>query len=296
VSTLVVSVGLLGLGPGSGSYLLSLAVIVLGASGTFVLLPHSHGAFKRLRVVAVGGGVVALCILLLACFWTPPGPFLTSLFFYGFGLASVAGGVLMITSRNPIYSALWFAAVVLATSGLFLLAGAQFLAAGTVIVYAGAIIVTFLFVIMLAQSSGQAVYDRMARSPGRATFSCFLLLWALLYALLGVQTPPQTRGRVTADRRLVRSSEVLSRYGLVANSRVAQVLNRANRPTTLMQPAGPAGGQPASDVAGLGGALYTDHLIAAEVAGVLLFVALIGALSIATPRAPIRPGARPPAD
>ena len=59
---------------------------------------------------------------------------------------------LTITSRNPIYSALWFASVVLATAGLFLLAGAPFLAAGTIIVYAGAIIVTFLFVIMLAQS------------------------------------------------------------------------------------------------------------------------------------------------
>ena len=53
--------------------------------------------------------------------------------------------------------------MVLSTSGLFLLAGAQFLAAGTVIVYAGAIIVTFLFVIMLAQMEGRAQYDRAAR-------------------------------------------------------------------------------------------------------------------------------------
>ena len=82
------------------------------------------------------------------------------------------------TSRNPIYSALWFASVVLSTAGLFLLAGAQFLAAGTVIVYAGAIIVTFLFVIMLAQMEGKADYDRAARAPAAATFTCFLLFWA----------------------------------------------------------------------------------------------------------------------
>src|SRR5439155_9114596 len=112
--------------------------------------------------------------------WSPPGPFLTTLFFAAFGLAAVAGGVLMITSRDPIHSALWFAAVVLSTSGLFLLAGAQFLAAGTVIVYAGAIIVTFLFVIMLAQLEGRATYDRAARAPFRATLTCFLLFWALL--------------------------------------------------------------------------------------------------------------------
>ena len=72
------------------------------------------------------------------------------------------------TSRNPIYSALWFASVVLSTAGLFVLAGAQFLAAGTIIVYAGAIIVTFLFVIMLAQMEGKARSTTgAARAPGQ---------------------------------------------------------------------------------------------------------------------------------
>ena len=57
-----------------------------------------------------------------------------------------------------------------------MLASAPFLAAGTMIVYAGAIIVTFLFVIMLAQMEGKALYDRAARAPGSATFTCFLAL------------------------------------------------------------------------------------------------------------------------
>ncbi len=96
----------------------------------------------------------------------------------------------MISSRNPVYSALWFAMVVIATAGLFLLASASFLAAGTVIVYAGAIIVTFLFVIMLAQMEGKAVYDRAARTPGAATFACFLLLWCLIYSLSAVASRP----------------------------------------------------------------------------------------------------------
>ena len=79
---------------------------------------------------------------------------------------AIVGGLLTVTSRNPVYSALWFASVVLSTSGLFLLADAPFLAAGTIIVYAGAIIVTFLFVIMLAQMEGKADYDRAARLAG----------------------------------------------------------------------------------------------------------------------------------
>ena len=98
------------------------------------------------------------------------------MFFYIFSAAALVGGVLTVTSRNPIYSALWFASVVLSTAGLFLLASAPFLAAGTIIVYAGAIIVTFLFVIMLAQMEGKALYDRAAGPPARrrspASCSC----------------------------------------------------------------------------------------------------------------------------
>lgn len=290
MSTLLTSVGALSLSFGIGHAILSIAVVVLGACGTYMLLPHQHGRLKPGRVHAVGGGLVGLSILLLALFWTPPGGFLTSVFFYVFGITSVAAGVLMVTSRNPVYSALWFAAVVLATSGLFLLSGAQFLAAGTVIVYAGAIIVTFLFVIMLAQSTGQALYDRTARSPAWATFTCYLMLWALLYAMLLVQSPEQGPGHVpqAAEKRLARPGQLVRLYLVDPVSPLGGVIQRANRSTSVMPPAGSS----AANVAGLGGALYTDHLIAAELAGVLLFVALVGALAIATPRPPIRPAER----
>ena len=85
----------------------------------------------------IGYGLSALAVVLFATFWKPIGSYLSGGFFYAFGLASVIGAVATITSKNPIHSALWFASVVLATAGLFLLAGAQFLAAGTMIVYAG---------------------------------------------------------------------------------------------------------------------------------------------------------------
>ena len=52
-------------------------------------------------------------------------------------------------------------------------------------------------------------------------------------------------------------------------------------------------GQPKPHVAALGETLYTDHLITVELAGALLFVALVGALAIAAPKPPVRPGARP---
>jgi NADH-quinone oxidoreductase subunit J len=273
----------LGLPVDSGDLLWAILVVVLGACGTYLLLPHAHAHAKPLRVHATGGALLGLSILLLAGFWHPVGPLVERLFFYAFGIAAMAGGALMVTCRNPVYSALWFAAVVLATAGLFLLAGAQFLAAGTVIVYAGAIIVTFLFVIMLAQIQGLATYDRMARAPRAATFSCFLLLWGLLYALLLVRPVLPGRGPVTdaTEQRLVRSSRLLSFYKVFdAQSFRALVLTRANRATAWLPEARRQGADTPAHVASLGATLYTDHLIAAELAGVLLFVALVGAVAI----------------
>jgi NADH-quinone oxidoreductase subunit J len=271
----------------TGDIALAMAFIACGAVGTWLLLPNRHGWAKPAVAHAAGYALAGLSVLLFVLFWRPPGPFLTSLFFYAFGLASVAGGILTISSRNPVYSALWFASVVLSTSGLFLLTGAQFLAAGTVIVYAGAIIVTFLFVIMLAQSNGQAIYDRSSRSPARATLSCFVLLFALVYALLAVRaTPRRTSAPDATATPLVRASRLADHYQMPPGSADAVVLDRALRSTARLTDEE----RPGTHVAGLGGTLYTDHLISAELTGVLLFVALVGALAIAAPRLPIRPG------
>src|SRR5262249_53715729 len=148
------------------------------------------------------------------------------------------------------------------------------------IVYAGAIVVTFLFVIMLAQAEGQATYDRAARAPARATLSCFLLLWGLAYALLHVRNPSDT-GLARPEPAEVRFHPfpTLERR-FEKHHPITPMLGRAVRPTARLTNA--------PHVAGLGGTLYTDHLIAVELAGALLFVALIGAAAIATPKPPIR--------
>ncbi|MEO6811827.1 MAG: NADH-quinone oxidoreductase subunit J [Isosphaeraceae bacterium] len=262
----------------------SLIAVVLGAFGTYLVLPHGRGLLKPRWSYAVGGGLTILAALILAMSWTPPGALVQGVFLYGFSLASLAAGVLMITSRDPVYSALWFAAVVISTSGLFLLAGAQFLAAGTVIVYAGAIIVTFLFVIMLAQAAGRATYDRASRGPGRATITCFVLLWSLTYALLHVRTPVEDLGgRDAVASRFTPASELITRHSLQSNERMNALMDRAIRPTARL------GGPGVPHVAGLGGTLYTDHLIVVELAGALLFVALVGAAAIVAPRPRFRP-------
>jgi NADH-quinone oxidoreductase subunit J len=270
--------------------ILASLVVILGASGTYLLLPHRHGSSKPRNVHAIGATLAGLGLLLFALSWTPPGPFLSGLFFYLFGLGSIAGALLMVTVRNPIHSALWFAAVVLSTTGLFVLAGAQFLAVGTVIVYAGAIIVTFLFVIMLAQMEGRAPYDRAARLPFQATFTSFVLFLGVLWCLFHVPDPAGTAVAEGMGTPLVPVTLIKAQADRRVAGSVDEVLARAIRPTArLTDPSGNL----KPHVAGLGETLYTDHLITVELAGALLFVALIGAVAIAAPRPPVRPGTQP---
>ena len=221
------------------------------------------------------------------------------------------------TSRNPVYSALWFASVVLSTAGLFLLADAPFLAAGTIIVYAGAIIVTFLFVIMLAQMEGKADYDRAARAPGWATFTSFVILWCLIYSVAVVRPGPpgpagptgvldSARNRLAPEAKLLRSRDLATYVGS-PDSPIVTVVEKALSPMSQTSepppptPAEPGAAAPEAptgrvirpNVAGLGASLYTDHLVAVAIAGALLFVALVGAVAITNPRRPIRPGTDP---
>src|SRR4051812_6358623 len=61
----------------------------------------------------------------------------------------MGSGLLCITRRSPIASALWLVVTLFALAALFVLLDAQFIAALQILVYAGAIMVLFLFVIML---------------------------------------------------------------------------------------------------------------------------------------------------
>ena len=266
-----------------------LAVVVLGASGIYLLLPHSHGRAKPALAHRVGYALSSLSVLAFLLFWrTTDVELVTKAFFYIFSIGAIGCAILTITSRDPIHSALWFAAVVLATSGLFLLSGAQFLAAGTVIVYAGAIIVTFLFVIMLAQKEGRAIYDRMARAPFLATLSSFLLLFGLVLALLGLRPQPYPGVQkqdgspmMTFGNRVPSAIERLQSKNQLTPKQVI-VMTRA-LPATSELPEATGRKADGAHVASLGATLYTEHLVTVELAGALLFVALIGALAIASP-------------
>lgn len=78
---------------------------------------------------------------------------ITQILFWILSLVAVFGALMVVTSKNPVYSVLWLIITFFSISGHYILLNAQFLAVVNIIVYAGAIMVLFLFVIMLMNLS-----------------------------------------------------------------------------------------------------------------------------------------------
>ena len=74
---------------------------------------------------------------------------LSALFFYLFATVAVASAFMVIASRNPVHSVLFLILAFVNAAGLFVLVGAEFLAMILIVVYVGAVAVLFLFVVMM---------------------------------------------------------------------------------------------------------------------------------------------------
>jgi NADH-quinone oxidoreductase subunit J len=103
-------------------------------------------------------------------------PVATPWFFYGLSAAAVISGLLVITRRNAVHSALALIITLLSVAGLYLMLYAPFVAGVQIIVYAGGIMVLFLFVIMLVnieRASKERQFNRIW--PVGLVASCALL-------------------------------------------------------------------------------------------------------------------------
>src|SRR3982750_2695743 len=92
---------------------------------------------------------------------------ITQILFWFLSALALVGALMVLISKNPVYSVLWLIVVFFAISGHYILMNAQFLAIVNIIVYAGAIMVLFLFVIMLMNLNADAepaknIYLKMA--------------------------------------------------------------------------------------------------------------------------------------
>jgi|SRR5579883_3456587 len=74
---------------------------------------------------------------------------ITAIFFYLFAAVCVASAIMVIAARNPVHSVLFLILAFVNAAGLFVLLGAEFLAMILIVVYVGAVAVLFLFVVMM---------------------------------------------------------------------------------------------------------------------------------------------------
>ncbi len=181
---------------------------------------------------------------------------------------AVISGLATIVTRSPVYSAIWFAMALAGVSGVLLVLGAQFLGVATIVVYAGAILVMFLFVLMLAQPSGMAPYDRVSNEPMLAAAAGAVLLGLLTLSI----------GRLSAAEPPSCCRMPSRAQGMAA---AAPAEGAASEDDGSIAPA-TAGVESvdADEVAHLGAELFGRHLFAVEVAGVLLLVALVGSIAV----------------
>jgi NADH-quinone oxidoreductase subunit J len=164
---------------------------------------------------------------------------LPAIMFYLFAGVTIASGVMVVASRNPVHSVLFLILAFFNSAGLFLLMGAEFLAMILVIVYVGAVAVLFLFVVMMLDIDFAQLRQGFMRYLPAGAFVGFLLLAELLlifgnWTLKGAAPHPV--------------GTPLSAGAALTNTRA------------------------------LGDILYTRYLLAFQAAGLILLVAMIGAI------------------
>lgn len=159
--------------------------------------------------------------------------------FYIFAVIAVASGVMVISARNPVHSVLFLILAFFNAAGLFVLMGAEFLAMILVIVYVGAVAVLFLFVVMMLDINFVQL---------RQGFLQYLPIGALIGLVLLVELALVFGAWVVAPEVAATAAAPMPPLAQVTNT------------------------------AALGALIYTRYVYAFQAAGVILLVAMIGAI------------------
>ncbi len=161
-----------------------------------------------------------------------------SLVFYMLAAVLLASAVMVISARNPVHSVLFLIFAFFVAAGLFVLLGAEFLAMTLVIVYVGAVAVLFMFVVMMLDVTAAELRRGVSR---------YLPLGAMI--------------------------------GLALLAELVMVMSRWGKPVALAKPDSPI--PPVDQVTNahaIGHVLYTQYVYLFQAAGVVLLIAMIGAI------------------
>ncbi len=303
---------------------------VIGAIAVYLMMPASGPKPKKLGALlglATGGGLFAYLLS------QTPADVRPDLYFYVFALLAVGSALRVITHPRPVYSALYFVMVVLASSGLFLVLEAEFMAFAMIIIYAGAILVTYLFVIMLAtlpQAEGEEEqapeYDRVAREPLGAVAVGFALLAVLCHVIfsggLNGQTPKEVVKTNPASPPIVFAVETVP--GRIIDTLVERELLTAEaaadgaglkmrvegegESAIIKATWGESGAAlialtpelketlegKIGNIDRVGSALFEGHTLGIELAGIILLLSMVGAVVIGRKTVYTEPESREP--
>ena len=164
---------------------------------------------------------------------------ISGLFFYLFSAITVAAAFMVISARNPVHSVLFLILAFFNSAGLFVLLGAEFVAMILVIVYVGAVAVLFLFVVMMLDIDFSELREGM-----------------LQYLPIGV-----TIGAILLIELLV----VLGAWAFAPEA-ATLVAAKAPPPDQI------------SNTEAIGRLLYTKYVYLFQAAGVVLLIAMVGAI------------------
>ena len=159
--------------------------------------------------------------------------------FYMFAVLVIASAVMVITARNPVHSVLWLILAFFNAAGLMVLVGAEFIAMLLVIVYVGAVAVLFLFVVMMLDIDVAELRAGFVKNFPLGIVIALVLLAELVLGIGAYQIGSIELG-------------------------------------TPMASDGPA--MVESNTGAIGALLYTKYLFLFEAAGLILLVAMIGAI------------------
>jgi NADH-quinone oxidoreductase subunit J len=159
--------------------------------------------------------------------------------FYAFAGIAVASGVMVIASRNPVHSVLFLILAFFNAAGLFVLMGAEFLAMILVVVYVGAVAVLFLFVVMMLDINFVEL---------RQGFMTYLPVGALIGIILLVELVLVGGSWVFAPTIAQTAADPIPALSQVTNTQA------------------------------LGLVLYTKYIYLFQASGLILLVAMVGAI------------------
>jgi len=166
-----------------------------------------------------------------------------SLFFYFFSTIAVFAATMVIISRNTVYSVFFLILVFISISILFIMIGAEFLGMIMLIVYVGAVAVLFLFVVMMLN-----ITEQLTKKPTRRGF--------------------------------VNNISVGTVVGLIIFLELLVVVGGWNYKGDFVPLSATNFNQDISNTHALGNILYTDYIHLFQISGMILLVAMIGAITL----------------